>query len=51
MDGRRRVSGRWQFKPANAREAILLAAGAIVIAVAGVVSIIGLVRFVQGLLH
>jgi hypothetical protein len=45
------VSGRRQFKPANVREALLLAAGVIVIAVAGIVSIIGLVRFAQGLLH
>ncbi|HXY72533.1 MAG TPA: hypothetical protein VEM41_08320 [Actinomycetota bacterium] len=45
------MSKRWEFKPANGREAVLLALGVVVIAVAGIVSVIGLVRFAQGLLH
>jgi len=45
------MSKRWEFKPANAREAVLLALGVLVIGIAGVVSVIGLVRFAQGLLH
>ena len=45
------MSSRWPFKPQNRREVVVLAIGALVLAVAVLVSIIGVIRFTQGLLH
>jgi len=39
------VSRDWQFRPRNGREVVILVVGAILVAIAATVSIIGLVRF------